>query len=254
MASARRFVFFCASDMHPLRTVVVPTARTAPSAVLSVRVSASECALLEAAAEQASTSLSDLVRRRALDATESGLLNRCIVTMLAGTGPGLKPGPARRRRKYRRFKNCPRLAPSGRSESGRNGLLHVAASPGGRLRHGGVRLRARRVEPWVPPPRPAQPGTGGPKDDHDLKCGSWRQRWPCGPVDGAGRASLVGKGAPTPSTQSAARRPVGSIGERLAVAGARRCGSRMWFAVALGSLTEPVSPSALASAWRGEPL
>ena len=50
-------------------------------AVLSVRVSASERALLEAAAEQASTNLSDFVRRRALEAAEADLLNRRIVTI-----------------------------------------------------------------------------------------------------------------------------------------------------------------------------
>ena len=44
---------------------------TASAAVLSVRVSASERALLEAAAEQASTNLSDFVRRRALEAAET---------------------------------------------------------------------------------------------------------------------------------------------------------------------------------------
>jgi uncharacterized protein (DUF1778 family) len=56
---------------------------TVPPAVLSVRVSAGERALLEAAAEQASTSLSDFVRRRALEAAESDLLNRRIVTIPA---------------------------------------------------------------------------------------------------------------------------------------------------------------------------
>jgi uncharacterized protein (DUF1778 family) len=56
---------------------------TAAAAVLSVRVSASERALLEAAAEQASTNLSDFVRRRALEAAESDLLNRRIVTIAA---------------------------------------------------------------------------------------------------------------------------------------------------------------------------
>jgi uncharacterized protein (DUF1778 family) len=54
---------------------------TAAAAVLSVRVSASERALLEAAAEQASTNLSDFVR--ALEAAESDLLNRRIVTIAA---------------------------------------------------------------------------------------------------------------------------------------------------------------------------
>ncbi len=56
---------------------------TASAAVLSVRVSASERALLEAAAEQASTNLSDFVRRRALEAAETDLLDRRIVTIPA---------------------------------------------------------------------------------------------------------------------------------------------------------------------------
>jgi uncharacterized protein (DUF1778 family) len=62
----------------PLGRVLMPTAS---AAVLSVRVSASERALLEAAAEQASTNLSDFVRRRALEAAETDLLNRRIVTI-----------------------------------------------------------------------------------------------------------------------------------------------------------------------------
>ena len=56
------------------------------AAVLSVRVSATERALLEAAAEQASTHLSDYVRRRALGAAEIDLLNRRIVTIPAKDG------------------------------------------------------------------------------------------------------------------------------------------------------------------------
>lgn len=56
---------------------------TVPAAVLSVRVSASERALLEAAADQARTNLSDFVRRRALEAAEADLLDRRIVTIAA---------------------------------------------------------------------------------------------------------------------------------------------------------------------------
>ncbi len=51
--------------------------------VLSVRVSQEERALLEAASEQAHTSLSEFVRRRAIDAAESDLLERRIVTIPA---------------------------------------------------------------------------------------------------------------------------------------------------------------------------
>lgn len=51
--------------------------------VLSVRVSQEERALLEAASEQAQTSLSDFVRRKAVDAAEGELLERRIVTIPA---------------------------------------------------------------------------------------------------------------------------------------------------------------------------
>ncbi|CAM4066262.1 DUF1778 domain-containing protein [Roseateles saccharophilus] len=56
--------------------------RAAP-AVLSVRVSPDERALLEAAAEQARTNLSDFIRRRAIEAAETDLLERRIVTIPA---------------------------------------------------------------------------------------------------------------------------------------------------------------------------
>lgn len=54
-----------------------------PAAVLSVRISPSERALLEAAADLARTNLSDFVRRRALEAAETDLLERRIVTIAA---------------------------------------------------------------------------------------------------------------------------------------------------------------------------
>ena len=51
--------------------------------VLSVRVSDSERAMLEAASEQAHTSLSDFVRRKALEAAELEIMERRIVTIPA---------------------------------------------------------------------------------------------------------------------------------------------------------------------------
>lgn len=51
--------------------------------VLSVRVNQEERALLEAASEQAHTSLSEFVRRKAIDAAEIELLERRIVTIPA---------------------------------------------------------------------------------------------------------------------------------------------------------------------------
>jgi uncharacterized protein (DUF1778 family) len=51
--------------------------------VLSVRVNKQERALLEAASEQARTSLSEFIRRKALDAAETDLFERRIVTIAA---------------------------------------------------------------------------------------------------------------------------------------------------------------------------
>jgi uncharacterized protein (DUF1778 family) len=56
--------------------------RSSPS-ILSVRVSAHERALLEEASEQARTSLSEFVRRKALEAAEIEVLERSVVTIPA---------------------------------------------------------------------------------------------------------------------------------------------------------------------------
>jgi uncharacterized protein (DUF1778 family) len=53
------------------------------TSVRSVRVSPAERAILEAAAEQAHMSLSDFMRRKALEATEVEVLNCTIVTIPA---------------------------------------------------------------------------------------------------------------------------------------------------------------------------
>lgn len=54
------------------------------SSVLSVRVSTSERDLLEAAAEQARTNLSDFVRRKALAAAEVDIMERRVIAIPAG--------------------------------------------------------------------------------------------------------------------------------------------------------------------------
>ena len=51
--------------------------------VLSVRVSEEERALLEAASELARTSLSEFIRRKALEAAETDVLERRIITIAA---------------------------------------------------------------------------------------------------------------------------------------------------------------------------
>lgn len=53
------------------------------TSVLSVRVNPDERAILEAAAEQAHTNLSDFIRRKSLEAAEMEVLNRSIVTIPA---------------------------------------------------------------------------------------------------------------------------------------------------------------------------
>jgi uncharacterized protein (DUF1778 family) len=53
------------------------------TSVLSVRVSPDERAILEAAAEQSRTSLSDFMRRKSLEAAEAEILDRSIVTIPA---------------------------------------------------------------------------------------------------------------------------------------------------------------------------
>ena len=56
---------------------------TIPNPPVSVRVTAAEREMLEAAAEQARTNLSDFVRRRALEAAEIELIEHRIVTIPA---------------------------------------------------------------------------------------------------------------------------------------------------------------------------
>ncbi len=53
------------------------------TAILSVRVTPDERALLEAAAEQSRTTLSEFVRRKSVEAAEMDVLNRSIVTIPA---------------------------------------------------------------------------------------------------------------------------------------------------------------------------
>ena len=57
-------------------------ASTTP-AILSVRVSPAERSLLESAASQARTSLSDFIRRKAIEAAEMEMLDRLLVTIPA---------------------------------------------------------------------------------------------------------------------------------------------------------------------------
>jgi uncharacterized protein (DUF1778 family) len=59
------------------------TDTTAATSVLSVRLSDTERQLLEDASEEARTSISDFVRRKAIEAAELQLMERRIVTIPA---------------------------------------------------------------------------------------------------------------------------------------------------------------------------
>ena len=63
--------------------IVIQMTDNTSTSVLSVRVNPDERALLESAAEQAHTNLSDFVRRKALEAAEGDVLNRLVVTIPA---------------------------------------------------------------------------------------------------------------------------------------------------------------------------
>ena len=54
------------------------------SSILSVRITPSEREMLEAAAEQTRTSLSDFVRRSAVEAAELEMMERTIIKIPAG--------------------------------------------------------------------------------------------------------------------------------------------------------------------------
>jgi uncharacterized protein (DUF1778 family) len=59
------------------------TAQAQTSSILSVRVTSDERALLESAAEQSRTTLSDFIRRKAVEAAETEFLGRQVVTIAA---------------------------------------------------------------------------------------------------------------------------------------------------------------------------
>jgi uncharacterized protein (DUF1778 family) len=90
------------------------TTKLSTTSVLSVRVDPDERALLEAAGDQARTSLSEFVRRKALEAAEIEVLERRVVTIPAkdwaafeawAHGPAKKiAGLARLARKERKWK------------------------------------------------------------------------------------------------------------------------------------------------------
>ncbi len=84
------------------------------TSVLSVRVNPDERAVLEAAAEQAHTNLSDFIRRKALAAAEADVVNRTVVTI-----------PARDWEAFESWQSA-----AGRADSGAGGFDAAAADLG----------------------------------------------------------------------------------------------------------------------------
>jgi len=90
------------------------TDETSPTStsVLSVRVSSEERALLEAASEQARTSLSDFVRRKALEAAEVDVLERTVVTIPAKNWEAFEAWVTRPAKAIPALKKLARKAPT----------------------------------------------------------------------------------------------------------------------------------------------
>jgi uncharacterized protein (DUF1778 family) len=85
---------------------------TMSTSVLSVRVSDEERAILEAASQQARTSLSDFVRRKALDAAESDMLDRRVVTIPAKDWAAFEAWANRSAEENEALKELARRAPT----------------------------------------------------------------------------------------------------------------------------------------------
>lgn len=84
------------------------------TSILSVRVSEEERALLESASEQGRTSLSDFVRRKALEAAEMDMLERPIVTIPAGDWEAFETWASRPPRKIAALEVLARTDPAWR--------------------------------------------------------------------------------------------------------------------------------------------
>lgn len=84
------------------------------TSVLSVRVNEEERALLEAASTLARTSLSDFIRRKALDAAEADVVERRIVTIPARDWEAFEAWANRPAEEIAGLKDLARTAPTWR--------------------------------------------------------------------------------------------------------------------------------------------
>ena len=90
----------------------MPDKLSASTSVLSVRVNRDERAILEATAERSRTSISDFVRRKALEVAEADVLNRTIVTIPAKDWDAFEAWINRPAKTFPALKKLARLAPS----------------------------------------------------------------------------------------------------------------------------------------------
>jgi uncharacterized protein (DUF1778 family) len=88
--------------------------RASSPSILSVRVSPNERALLEAASERARTSLSEFVRRKALEAAEIDVLERSVVTIPAKDWEAFEAWAGRSPRKIAAIEELARTDPKWR--------------------------------------------------------------------------------------------------------------------------------------------
>jgi uncharacterized protein (DUF1778 family) len=99
----------------PLYAIVIHMPENLTStttSVLSVRVSPDERAILEAAAEQSRTNISDFVRRKALEAAEADVLNRTIVSIPAKDWDAFEAWINRPAKTVQALKKLARVPPS----------------------------------------------------------------------------------------------------------------------------------------------
>jgi uncharacterized protein (DUF1778 family) len=84
------------------------------SSVLSVRLSDQERKLLEAASSQARTNVSDFVRRKALEAAETDMVERRIVTIPAKDWERFEAWAAKPPRKIAGLRDLAHITPTWR--------------------------------------------------------------------------------------------------------------------------------------------
>ncbi len=92
--------------------VIQMTTPASTTSILSVRVSPEERAILEAAADQSRTTLSEFVRRKALEAAEADVFNRIIVTIPAKDWEAFEAWVHRPAKTIPALKKLARITPS----------------------------------------------------------------------------------------------------------------------------------------------